>query len=67
MRVPHPTSVNLFDPLESAIAPDEGDDDALRPERGRHFLNRDLWTFLATLALLLWSLEWFTYHRRLTE
>ena len=66
--VPHPTSVNLFDPGESAIAPDQDlSDDGRLAEQGKHPLNRDLWTFLAALGLLLWALEWFTYHRRLTE
>ena len=65
--VPHTTSVNLFDPGESRIAPDEVDEDGLRAEQGRHLLNRDLWTYIALLGLALWALEWFTYHRRLTE
>lgn len=65
--VPHPTSVNLFDPAESRIAPDVVADDALTAEQGRHLLNRDLWTYLALFGLLLWALEWFTFHRRLTE
>jgi von Willebrand factor type A domain/Aerotolerance regulator N-terminal len=65
--IPHPTSVNLFDPGESRIAPDEVGDDGLAAEQGRHLLNRDLWTYLALLGLLLWALEWFTFHRRLTE
>lgn len=65
--MPHPTSVNLFDPAESRIAPAEPDEDARQAEQGRHLLNRDLWTYLALLGLLLWALEWFTYHRRLTE
>ncbi|MDA1263589.1 MAG: VWA domain-containing protein [Planctomycetota bacterium] len=65
--IPHTTSVNLFDAGESRIAPDEVDGDALSAEQGRHLLNRDLWTYLALLGLALWALEWFTYHRRLTE
>jgi len=65
--IPHTTSVNLFDASESRIAPDEAAEDGLRAEQGRHLLNRDLWTYLALLGLALWALEWFTYHRRLTE
>lgn len=64
---PHATSVNLFDSGESAIQPDEVDGDSLQAEQGQHLLNRDLWTYLALLGLALWALEWFTYHRRLTE
>ncbi|MCP3917519.1 MAG: VWA domain-containing protein [bacterium] len=65
-----PVSVNLFDAGESRIAPDELDPakgDALEAEQGRHLFNRDLWTLLALLGLILWSLEWAFYHRRITE
>lgn len=65
--IPHPTAVNLFAPGESRIAPDLAAEDGLRPEEGSHLLNRDLWAILAAIALALWTLEWFTYHRRLTE
>jgi hypothetical protein len=65
--VPHPTTVNLFDPRESSIAPADPGDDGLEVEAGRHLLNRDLWAVLAALGLALWTLEWVTYHRRLTE
>jgi hypothetical protein len=65
--VPYPTTVNLFDPGESAIMPDDpGDEGATGDEEG-HLFNRDIWTFLAALALILWTVEWFTYHRRWTE
>lgn len=64
----HATAVNLFDAAESSVAPDlltsaEGQE----IEAGRSLFNRDLWTLLASLGLALWALEWFTYHRRLTE
>jgi len=65
--IPYTTSVNLFDPGESSIAPTVVEGDTLTAEQGRHLLNRDLWTYLALLGLGLWALEWFTYHRRLTE
>lgn len=65
--IPHPTAVNLFAEGESRIAPDTPRVDGLRPETGGHLLNRDLWSILAALALALWTVEWFTYHRRLTE
>lgn len=64
----HPTCVNLFDALESNIAPGElpaSTDPAT--EQGRHLLNRELWTLLALGALVLWAIEWLTYHRRITE
>ena len=65
--VSHPTSVNLFEPRESSIAPSEVDEDAAFAEESGSLFNRDLWSILAAIALVLWSLEWFTYHRRLTE
>ncbi len=64
----HATAVNLFDHRESNVAPsvlEDGDEQTI--EAGRSLFNRDLWTLLATIGLALWSLEWFTYHRRLTE
>jgi hypothetical protein len=65
--VPYPTTVNLFDPGESAITPDEPVDEGATEDEEGHLFNRDIWTFLAALALILWTLEWFTYHRRWTE
>ena len=67
--VNHPVSVNLFDPRESRIAPDLPPEDAegLAAEQGRHVFNRNLWALLALLGLLLWSMEWAFYHRRITE
>ena len=67
--MPHPTTVNLFDPGESAISPnlDEAASKRLSAETGRHILNRDMWSILALLGLLFWCFEWFSYHRRITE
>jgi len=65
--IPHPTSVSLFDAGESSIAPGSSTGaDVLTAESGSLF-NRDLWSVLGAIALCLWTLEWFTYHRRLTE
>jgi hypothetical protein len=67
----HPAAVNLFDPRESAIAPTElpaaADGDVSAGTAHRSLFNRDLWALLAALGLALWTLEWVTYHRRLTE
>lgn len=64
----HPTCVNLFDALESNVAPSEPETTAAPvTEQGRHLLNRELWTLLALGALVLWVIEWLTYHRRITE
>ena len=64
----HGTAVNLFDPAESEVAPaEEGGDPTGALEIGRHWLNRDVWTWLAMLALALWAAEWALYHRRITE
>ena len=65
--MPHPTSVNLFDAGESSVAPAQPDADSAIVEQGRGLFNRDLWVVLAVVALACWVLEWFTYHRRLTE
>lgn len=65
--IPHPTAVNLFAQEESAIAPDDPGNDAVLAEEDGGLFNRDIWTLLAALALILWLLEWLTYHRRLTE
>ena len=64
------TSVNVFAHEESSIdplRPEQVDDEDLNPASSGHILNRDLWSLLAMLALGLWTLEWFTYHRRITE
>lgn len=67
----HATSVNLFDLGESSIAPLEPDPEAetataaLGGKQG--FFDRELWPYLVLLGLLLWTVEWATYHRRLTE
>jgi hypothetical protein len=65
----HYTAVNLFDASESNVAPEAIPEGAagLQVDTSRSLFNRDLWTMLATLGLILWGLEWFTYHRRLTE
>jgi hypothetical protein len=67
----HPAAVNVFDPRESAIAPTELHQDAAGNVSAgtahRSLFNRDLWALLAALGLALWTLEWVTFHRRLTE
>lgn len=64
------TSVNLFDPGESDVAPPEasGDDEEQSAlEKEKRLLDRELWPLLVLLGLILWTAEWATYHRRLTE
>ncbi|MEZ6018209.1 MAG: VWA domain-containing protein [Planctomycetota bacterium] len=63
----YPAAVNLFDPLESDLAPSEATGDALAGTAHRSLFNRDLWALLAALGLALWALEWVTFHRRITE
>ncbi len=65
----HATCVNLFTPQESAIAPTDrpAGQAELAIERGSHLFNRDLWVILALVGLVLWALEWASYHRRITE
>ncbi len=61
-------AVNLLDPNESAIAPQPtitlGDTvvtQAVEEEIGQ----REYWTYLALLGLLVLLIEWYAYHRRL--
>ena len=63
------TCVNLFDPAESDLMPPApaGGEEGELVDRSSSFLNRELWTYLALLALLLWGTEWALYHRRITE
>lgn len=62
------TSVNLFDPAESAIAPPaERGADAPQGATGFRLGSGELWTWFALGALALWLLEWLFYHRRVTE
>ncbi|MFN8452936.1 MAG: hypothetical protein U0521_31050, partial [Anaerolineae bacterium] len=61
-------AVNLLDPDESAIAPQPtitlGDTvvtQAVEEEIGQ----REYWTYLALLGLVVLLIEWYAYHRRL--
>jgi hypothetical protein len=61
-------AVNLFDPNESSIAPQAtltlGDTvvpQAVEAEIGQ----REYWTYLALLGLIVLLIEWYAYHRRL--
>jgi len=63
----YPTTVNLFDAAESAIAPSLVATEIKTGSEHRSLFNRDLWVILAALGLALWTLEWITFHRRITE
>lgn len=66
--VAFPTCVNLFDPKESDVKPpDVASGTEALAEQGRHLLNREVWVMLAALALVFWLVEWWLYHRRVTE
>ncbi len=60
-------AVNLFDPAESAIAPQDtitvGGETVL-PEQGEAVGQRELWPYLALTALALLLIEWLLYFRR---
>jgi len=65
--VVHATCVNLFAPGESAVAPtplDAAQPAALREES---LLPSELWPMAVLLGLLVYALEWGSYHRRWTE
>ncbi len=63
-------AANLSDPEESHIAPVEKlalqKTPAARPSGFIPGVRRELWLYLLMGALALSTLEWFTYHRRLT-
>lgn len=63
----HAVAVSPCDPGESAIAPLEESESAGLAASPGHWLNRELWWWLALAGLLVWALEWALYHRRLTE
>jgi hypothetical protein len=63
----HTTCVNLFAPDESSIAPTPSEDAAASDPARRSAISSELWPWAALLALLVWTLEWGTYHRRWTE
>ena len=63
------TCVNLFDASESHVAPSSSggsDGEEVQAEEASIF-HRDLWPLLVMLGLVLWVVEWATYHRRVTE
>ncbi|PWH16816.1 MAG: hypothetical protein DDG60_03455 [Anaerolineae bacterium] len=60
-------AVNLFDPSESNIRPAETlriGQTALNPATAEQTGLRELWPWLAALALLVLLIEWLVYHRR---
>jgi hypothetical protein len=63
-------AANLLDPGESAIAPVKEltiDGKTATSVRGFHVgVRREIWIYLLLLAILLSTLEWATYHRRVT-
>ncbi len=63
-------AASLGAPEESRIAPRAqlvAAGRALAPPRaGRSGLRRDIWSYLAALALVIAAVEWVTYHRRVT-
>jgi hypothetical protein len=63
-------AANLANAAESNIAPKPqltvGGRPLTAPERGRVGVRRELWIYLAALALLLALVEWWTYNRRVT-
>jgi hypothetical protein len=60
-------AVNLFDENESNIQPRASiqvGSQAVTPTVSRQLGQRELWTWLAALALLILMIEWQVYHRR---
>lgn len=60
-------AVNLFDENESNIQPRDSiqvGSQAVTPTVSRQLGQRELWTWLAALALLILMIEWQAYHRR---
>lgn len=63
-------TVNLFDVEESDVALSPVPEELLADgaiDASRHWLNRELWTYLGLFALVLWAAEWALFHRRITE
>ena len=59
-------AVNLFDPTESNIRPSpiiQVGQSAISPSASTEAGQRELWPWLATLALAVLMLEWWVYHR----
>ena len=63
----HATCVNLFAPGESAVAPTPLAASPPAGERAGSLLPSELWPLAVLLGLLLYALEWGSYHRRWTE
>ena len=60
-------AVNLFAPEESKIEPATDIRiglSAVQPQQENELGNRELWTWLAALALVFLLMEWWVYHRR---
>ncbi|GAB4580809.1 MAG: BatA and WFA domain-containing protein [Anaerolineales bacterium] len=60
-------AVNLFAPEESNIQPSTDIRiglSAIQPQQENELGNRELWNWLAALALLILMVEWWVYHRR---
>ena len=63
-------AANLSDPLESAITPREKleVDGRMAGEVGEFKIGvrREMWIYLLLAVLLVTTLEWLTFHRRIT-
>lgn len=63
-------AANLSDPLESAIAPhDKLEVDGKEAGPVGEFkigVRREMWIYLLVAVLLVTTLEWLTFHRRIT-
>ncbi|MDH5493329.1 MAG: VWA domain-containing protein, partial [Myxococcales bacterium] len=63
-------AANLGSEVESTLEPVEqlrvGDLRAGSTSRAEAGLRREIWLYLVLFALLVLTLEWFTYHRRWT-
>ncbi|NUM44882.1 MAG: hypothetical protein HUU38_09245, partial [Anaerolineales bacterium] len=62
-------AVNLFAPDESNIRPATDIRiglSAVQPQQENELGNRELWNWLAALALVILLVEWWVYHRRQT-
>ena len=60
-----PIAVNLTNRTFSDVNRSSLKDDKLGLAAGR-FLRRELWFYMLFAAIALISVEWFTYHRRIT-
>lgn len=61
------TAVNLLDGSESDLSVPDVESDTNATTDSGHFLDRELWSLLVAIALVLWAAEWGLYHRRITE